>query len=79
MFCYVNNNQQNLIFSREIILVMFTFAQSTPAPNPWSGPMANTSVHNTIYQYQPKQPLIKKQLLHGHIVQQYTTKLQINI
>lgn len=54
-FCYVNNNQQNLIFSREIILV-FSPSPSLRLPQISSGPMANPSVHNTIYQYPSTQP-----------------------
>lgn len=57
-FCYVNNNQQNLIFSREIILV-FSPSPSLRLPQLSSGPMANPSVHNTIYQY----PLIQPQMI----------------
>lgn len=54
-FCYVNNNLQNLIFSREIILV-FSPSPSLRLPQISSGPMANPSVHNTIYQYPSMQP-----------------------
>lgn len=79
-FCYVNNNQQNLIFSREIILV-FSPSPSLRLPQISSGPMANpTQYHLSVsLSTTTNDHLSKKSTSEKDIYLNNTTNIKITI